>query len=64
MVEDARRPCIRSQEGSQHPDQGRLSSAIWAEHAVDAARRHAQVEPIYGDGVAERAREPNSFDRK
>lgn len=51
---------VRAQQGGQDADQGGLSRAVGAEHAVDTAARDPQVEPVQGGLVAYRFRMPSA----
>src|SRR5690606_24718121 len=47
VAEDSGLPCIRLEQGGQHPNHGRLAGAVGTEDAVDHPRRHLEVDAVY-----------------
>ena len=46
VPEHARRAGVRAQQRREHPDRRRLAGAVRAEHAVDRAAAHGQVDAV------------------
>src|SRR3546814_12714345 len=45
-AEEAARAFVGVDDAERHPETGSLARAIGAEHAIDAARRHREADPV------------------
>ena len=55
-------PAVGAQQGGEHPHRGGLAGAVRAEHAVDRAGGHGQVDAVHRPGVAERLDQARGLD--
>ena len=62
VAEHARLAAVRAQQRREHPDRRGLAGAVRAEHAVDGAAAHGQVDAVDGPDRAEDLDEAGGLD--